>query len=835
MVIQNLVFSDDIVNMLIELVYPMILNLIDEMLTDAFINNMLEDIWDGLDNLVSTLADNGTSWLAVIYGTLAEELNVILTPAGMAWIWNKYGYTTDSQYNFCDMKGMHDMLKAAKGGKTSDGVGHSTGDYEAIGCMYDPYYMDHWKDVKWEQMVWNINGSMDRFLLALDAALAPLAPLLAVVLGDAVTGKMTVTSVLLINIHLVLNEGNTFKLYNNVLVPLFETLGITMDDEGLLRGEDFEAYAQKLEPGDNVTATDISNFLNKGILSPLLKWVTEELLEDPIQTVMGLVPNLSYYLTSGALMSSVQNIEIPIKINIGSIATISVYTLNVADLLGDALDFLTSVQGILELINFSVDTGKGLVGYYSDTFDNYRVFTPDTDGYDPEIHNIPTEIAYANAYGEMNLYESNEYYIEVTAQDADGKYTEYAIKNTIGYYNTETQKIVDNMGSNESLYIPLDEYYSYDITEEYYDPVADEIAYKTTTYKVRTLEEVPEEYKKDCELRRSYATIEEDIALPPLMEYKLQACGTLTKINSARYNSWSFTNMEGGTVTWDNHSRPYIVMSVTDKNGTHDSHGLVFLFLLRYILSALGYSDFESGNFVSEYTLLDAFGLDDEMLNDELISGLGLTLGEIIYHVCLNPDGIISALFELFTGGEQGSLYTTDIVDGVLSVVAGKDYSYAPKEIKTYAEEILSAADEHDDYQYGTAVLYNEYWTKEDGEYIIENLDGIAENVLGMLKLEGSDSLSDLLEDLLADFVFNNDMVTMIVNLVYSLLGSLEFDLGSILNELLGVDYSKQAMLDSIAYMFKDVDYTSIEMYKKLRQQINNGDYEYTDHSQMQQ
>ncbi len=824
-VINNMVFSDDIVNMLLEMVYPMVANLLDENLTDGFINGMLEGVWDGLDNIVNSLAQNGSSWNALIYGTLAAEGGIFLTPAGLAWCWNEYGYTTDSQYSFCDMKAMHDMLKAAKGGKNNDGAGHSTGEYYAIGCQYSEYYLDHWRDVDWSQLVWNINGSKQRFLLALDAALSPLVPLLAVLFGDA-QANWEVTSVIGIPIRLVLNEGNTFHLYSDVLGPLFETLGITHDDEGLITGEQFETNAKALQSKSGRNGTTIATFLNDGILSPLLNWVTDELLADPIQTVMSLLPNLSYYLTSGQLLSVVRNISVPIKISVIGI-TIEVYSLNIAELLGDALDFLTSVQGILEeVLGLSVETNEGIVGYYSEASGTtYKVYTPDTFGYDPNIHNIATSVAYKNAYGDMNLYPSNEYTIEVSAMDENGEYTEYALRSDVGYLHLQTNKIVTGISGNPDVYRPLKEYYQYEVVNEFYDPDQDQIITTTSTYKVATLDEVPEEYKKICTRIFAYVTMEHDIALPAIMDYKLQACGTLVPdAYSVRFSSFSTTDREGNVITWPAHQRSYIKMTVTDKNGTHESYGLVFLFLLRYILSALGYSQFANGSFVSEYTLLDAFGLDDEMLNDELISGVGLSLGDIIYHVCLNPDAIIAALFELFIGGEEGSLFTLDELG---NVIAGKDYSYPPTVMETYADEIMDAAEEYGDYHYGTSVLYNEYWSEEDGEYLVDNLDDVAENVLAMLKLEDMESLSGLLEDLLVENVFNNEMVTMIVDMVYSLLGSLDFDLGAILNSLLGVDYSKKALIDSLAYKFKDVDYTSIEMYKKLNQQLSTGNADY--------
>ena len=830
--IHNMLFTDDIVNMLIELIYPMVCNLLDDLITDQFIEDLLVGVVDGINlaSIVDAVADNATSWNALIYGVLAQEAGVTLTPAGMAMCWNSYGYTTSAKYSFCDMQAMHDMLKAAKGGINNNGAGHNTGEYYAIGCQTEApqYYMDHWKDVDWSKMVWNINGDQGKFLLALDAALTPLAPLLAILLGDA-EADWAVIKVLLLQLRLILNEGDTFHLYNDVIAPLFETLGITSDEEGLISGEQFEANAKLLQSTSTRNAETVSTFLNDGLLNPLLNWITQELLGDPIQTVMSLLPNLSYFLTSGYVTAAVKGIEIPITLRIGNGGIkITVYTLSIGDLLGDALDFLDSVQGILDLISFGVDTGEGIVGYYSDApGTNYEVFTPETEGYDPAVHNVPATVAYKSAYGLMNLYESGEYNQEIRAQDDEGNYTEYALRNDVGYYNTETLKIVDNIGARPELYVPLKEYYTYVVHDEYYDSDLNEIIYTSTTYKVRTLEEVPAEYKDVCEKVQSYITREEDISLPPIMDYKLQACGTYVTEYSARFGTFYSTDREGNTVTWGNHSRTYVQMTVSDKDGIHESYGLVFLFLLRYILSGVGYSQYENGEFVSKYTLLDAFGLGGDALTGELISGLGVTLGDIVYHICLNPDAIIAALMELLTGGEEGSLYSTKVVDNVVKVIAGKDYSYAPTEMETYAEEIIDAAELHNDFQYGTAVLYNEYWTEEDGEYVVDNLDDIAENVLAMLKLEDMESLSGLIENLLVENVFNNDMVTMIVDLVYSLLGGLEFDLGTILYEVLGVDYSKPALLDSIRAMFNEVDYTSIEMYQKLSEQVNKGNLEY--------
>lgn len=824
-IIENLVFSDDIVNMLIELIYPMLCNLLDDLITDEFIEDTLKGIVNGIDlsAIVDAVADNATSWNALIYGTLAVEGNITLTPAGMAWIWNKYGYASDPNYSFCDMQAMHDMLKAAKGGINNDDADHETGEYYLIGCQYNEYYKDHWRDVDWSQMVWNINGDKERFLLALDAALAPLAPLLAVVMCGAET-DWYVTSALLVDLDLVL-EG--IWVYNDVFVPLFETLGITAESANLMKPKDLETIAQDMYKNPN--SQKVASFLNGGLLNPLLTWITDILLENPIDTVVTLLPNLSYFMTSGYLLDCIQCVNIPItlKIKPASIPiSFKVHTVDLYDLLKDDIAFLDSLQGIIDLIDFSVNTGKGVVGYYSETAGNYAVYTPDSVGYDETVHKTPTSVAYMNKYGEMNLYESDEYTEKIVAKDDDGNYTQYALRKDIAYCYIKGNKIVDKAGANEDEYTPLKEYYKYVVKDEYYDSDLDKVVTTSTTYKVRTLDEVPEQYKKSAELVQSYYTIKEKISLPAIMDYKLQACGTLVTDSSLRNENITLTDYEGVETTWTKYYRKYIKMEITDKNGTYESYGLVFIFLLRYVLSALGYSEYEYGDFVSEYTLLDAFGLDDESLADELIDGLGITLGDIIYHVCLNPDGIIAALFELLIGGEEGSLYIVNELGKVVSNPT--DYSYAPETVNYYADEIIQAAEEHNDFQYGTAVLYNEYWTRSDAEYIVDNLDGVVEDVFAMLKLDDMESLNGFLSDMLNEYVLNNDMVTMIVSMVYSMLGSLDFDLGTILKELLDVDYSKRALLDSISYMFDGIQ---TEMYTQIQSQVSKGDLDYTDYT----
>lgn len=787
--ICDMLFQDDIINMLLEMLYPMVSELLDDMLTDEFINSTLEDLWSGLDDIVDFVVNQGAGWQATIYAALAS-IGVTLTPAGMAYVWHKYGYLED-QYGytttFPEFRNIYEHLKNANGGISSSGdhsTVHGGVTYNAIGSENDGYRLQRWKDVDFSKIVWGINGDKDKFLKALDAILAPLAPLLGVLLGDT-DSSIKVADVLLTPLTLVLNDDSiTHNLYNAVLLPVFEVLGINKEDHGLLSGEEFENAADAIRSDGSRRPDTISNFLNNGILNPLLNWVTETVLVDPISTVLNLLPNLSYFLTSGAVLNAVNGIKIPIRISHAILfgAKATVYTLELGELLGDdTIGFLDSVQGIIELIGIDVDTGKPIVGYHADGDDG--VYKPGMAMYNPDIHNIPVTEAYMSASGEMGLYQNFEFTTKVSALDANGNITQYAVCNEIGWKNwkgevkTELTTEEDQIAFAEAV----TEYFEYTVTTDEGE----------VTYKVAEKSLLPADIlaSGDYSHVRDVVTLSAEAALPPIMDYKLQATGTLVTAPSLRYGD--FVTNDG---TWTNKQRKYIDVQI----GGMETEGLVLLFLFRYILSALMYRPYSGSSFTSDYTLLDAFGLDSATLNDELIPGLRLK--DIIDNVALHPDAALAALLELLYKNEFGSLY--EVVNGV--VQAGKDYTYDIHQIDYHADEILGAAEEHNDYTYGTAILYTEKWTKDQSEYIVDNLDDIVEDVFAMLKMDGMDSLGGFLEDMVAELLFTNDMVSDLAGMLYGLLSGLggDIDIMAIIDAALGVQITKQALADALVYEF---------------------------------
>ena len=214
--------------------------------------------------------------------------------------------------------------------------------------------------------------------------------------------------------------------------------------------------------------------------------------------------------------------------------------------------------------------------------------------------------------------------------------------------------------------------------------------------------------------------------------------------------------------------------------------GKVFVFLLRYVLSALGYK--YTINDPTLPTLIECLGLD---LESELF--LGLTLGDIIYNVMLHPDEALCALLELFQSGETGDFYK------------GDPYTYPLQPIQ-YHENTLLNKTINPTMTYGTDVKYSQYWTKENADDFIANLTPLAEDILGMIGLEGFEGgLGEFLKGLINDMLFTNDLVNTVFNLIYQLLGGLNdsigFDIEAILEAVLDVKFKPADVAASLAKM----------------------------------
>lgn len=793
-VIQNFVFDDSIINMLLGMLYPMVSNLIDANLNDALITNA---VGGTVADLLTWVTEGSDGWQALIYGLLLGK-NIGLTPAGVGYCMRQAGY--NAKY-----PAIVNALIAAKGGTLTKTAQTQNFGVYAIGKENDEYMGNRWRDADTDSYYWGINGDRAKFQQALCAILSPLAPLLAVLLGDQ---RMEIfVGDAAVDLYLVLKN---LDLYDDVLLGLLEALGVT----DLITPAAFRNLAGALN--GSYTTTNVENFLNKGLLNPLLDWLMNEVLADPISIVLTLLPNVSYYLTSGALLATLNALEIPIGLKVRSNLGFNyydgtVYTLKLADLLGDKLAFLDSLQGILDLIGIKVNTGIPYVGYHAENDD--KVYKPGMAGYNEQTTTIGVTEAYANANGDMLTYQNDEYTTLITGLDEDGNPNDNAIYNQIGWANSAGNVVLernDTTATEAEYNIPVYKYYEYTVTDE---ETGENMLYRKTT--------PPTDVEFNTVIDPVCETVK--AKLPAIMDYKLQACGTVKQLSSVREQVINMTAKDGSTVTWNAGVRYGVDMHVAGE----ESEGLVLLYIFRYLFSALKYRAYDADTqaFLNDYTLLDAFGLGDS-LDKELVAGLKLS--DIINNIALHPDEAIAALYELFYKNEFGAIWEVIVTENTRTMVTGSDYSYGLDYVNYYTDEIIGNAEEHDDYNYGTTVLYTEYWSREDSGYVIDNLDNIVDDVLAMLKLENIDSLGAFLDGLLTEKLFNNDMVSNLVGMLYGLLDGMNgVDLSTILNAALDVDYSKRFLYEALAYEFDGI---KTDVYKKLYADYNASepDYKYT-------
>lgn len=198
---------------------------------------------------------------------------------------------------------------------------------------------------------------------------------------------------------------------------------------------------------------------------------------------------------------------------------------------------------------------------------------------------------------------------------------------------------------------------------------------------------------------------------------------------------------------------------VTDKPA-------VLMFLLRYVLSMVGDSDFMDALFALIGTMTGSeIEISDDIMS--IIQGLGA-----------NPDGVICALTELFVPAEYEA----------------KELNYLKSEqVPVYDEEGNAVLDEEGNQvmanQAINEVTYSEDWTKDKAQFIADNLSDFVDNM--MIILGGADmpTLGEMIKSYIADQFYTNDTITSVVLMVKDALAGLGMDLTPVFN-MVGVDLS---------------------------------------------
>lgn len=205
---------------------------------------------------------------------------------------------------------------------------------------------------------------------------------------------------------------------------------------------------------------------------------------------------------------------------------------------------------------------------------------------------------------------------------------------------------------------------------------------------------------------------------------------------------------------------------VTDKPAA-------LMFLLRYVLSMVGDSQFMDALFalIGQMTGSEIAISDDIM---SIITGLGE-----------NPDGVICALTELFVpyDDENGGYDSKEL-----------QYLKSDK-VPVYNEDGTIATDEEGNEiwvnQSINEVVYTEDWTKEQAQFITDNLTDFINNM--MIILGGADmpTLDQMIQSFIYDQFYTNETINSVIALVMDQIASIGIDtetLVSLVNTLVGVD-----------------------------------------------
>ncbi len=220
-----------------------------------------------------------------------------------------------------------------------------------------------------------------------------------------------------------------------------------------------------------------------------------------------------------------------------------------------------------------------------------------------------------------------------------------------------------------------------------------------------------------------------------------------------------------------------------------DNPGYVFLYLLRYVLTAIGYR-YDIYNTDLPY-LIECFGID---LNGELF--MGMTFADLIYNIMLHPDEALCTLLELFYPNEAGNYYEK------------RAYTYPLDQINYYTDTLLNPT-LNPNRSYGAKVVYSEMWTQEMASEVVSDIGPLADNVLKLIGVEGmEEGLGAFLEDLIYGYI-TNDTINMLFNLLYQLLSGVDgtlgdFDLIALLDHAFDIEISPARVALRVTEMLGD-------------------------------
>ncbi|MBR3954870.1 MAG: hypothetical protein IKJ63_05315 [Clostridia bacterium] len=234
---------------------------------------------------------------------------------------------------------------------------------------------------------------------------------------------------------------------------------------------------------------------------------------------------------------------------------------------------------------------------------------------------------------------------------------------------------------------------------------------------------------------------------------------------------------------------------------TENKTGYAFLYLMRYVLTAIGYR-FDVTNPNLPY-LVECFGIN---LESELFEGV--TVADFVCNVMLHPDEALCALLEFVYPNEEGNYYNK------------KAYTYSLNPID-YRTDTLWSVTLNPNHTYGTKVVYSDMWTAEMAGEVVADLDQLTNNVLRLLGVKGMENgLEAYLRELIYGYI-SNETVNKLFNLIYQLLCGVNgtvggVDLIALIDHSFGVEITPALVASRVTEMLGDVSVDGAQSYKNL-------------------
>lgn len=309
-IIQAKLYSDDIVNLVVEKLYP-VLGDVYETATDV-VSSGVADIGEALRDLglyFRSPSDTTNMWIAEYKSEFADAYN---------WFTQNNDWHRDSD------------------GKI-DGFTRDT-----------------------DELHWKVNGNKTRFIDAMCCALSTFSWILYGICDPNTSHNIdgSVTALYVINLHLKVYGSN---LYGGLLVPLFEALGIGADC-GLLSPSAFMTACGQ----DNHEADDGPYWCHalRYLLIPLTNWIENKVVKKPIETICGLLPSLSHFLQSGNLKNAALNCRVRVTVAGIDASFVSKLWKGLKDYVGEFDGDYFNIWGVLTSDGLGKDIKIGDVALY---------------------------------------------------------------------------------------------------------------------------------------------------------------------------------------------------------------------------------------------------------------------------------------------------------------------------------------------------------------------------------------------------------------------------------------------------------------------------------------